>query len=77
MEIGNAYSELTDAGELEKRFREVTGTGADRPMPRRFLEAMASLPPCGGIALGVDRLVMLLCDASSIDEVVAFPRELA
>ena len=46
-------------------------------MPRRFLKAMADLPACGGIALGVDRLVMLLCDAASIDEVVAFPRELA
>ncbi|HWR71237.1 MAG TPA: amino acid--tRNA ligase-related protein, partial [Dehalococcoidia bacterium] len=48
-----------------------------RPMPRRFLKAMVDLPACGGVALGVDRLVMLLCDAASIDEVVAFPRELA
>ena len=81
LELANAYTELTDAAELEKRFREVIEETGDseshRPMPRRFLKAMADLPACGGIALGVDRLVMLLCDAASIDEVVAFPRELA
>src|SRR5512136_2377632 len=79
LELANAYSELTDAKELEERFRQAikeAGHGG-RPMPRRFLKAMADLPACGGIALGVDRLVMLLCDAASIDEVVAFPRELA
>ncbi len=79
LELANAYSELTDAGELAQRFREVSqerGEG-QRPLPESFLQAMARLPACGGIALGVDRLVMLLCDAASIDEVVAFPRELA
>jgi len=81
LELCNAYTELTDAAELEKRFRELiketSDTEGPRPLPRRFLKAMADLPMCGGIALGVDRLVMLLCDAASIDEVVAFPRELA
>jgi len=81
LELANAYTELTDASEMEERFREVIEETGDsegrRPMPRRFLKAMADLPPCGGIALGVDRLVMLLCDAASIDEVVAFPREMA
>ncbi len=79
LELANAYSELTDAGELEQRFREALeerGEGA-RPLPESFLQAVARLPACGGIALGVDRLVMLLCDAASIDEVVAFPREMA
>jgi lysyl-tRNA synthetase class 2 len=81
LELCNAYTELTDPAELEKRFRQVIeetgGSESHRPMPQRFLEAMAEMPACGGIALGVDRLVMLLCDAASIDEVVAFPRELA
>ncbi|MDM7998609.1 MAG: EF-P lysine aminoacylase EpmA [Dehalococcoidia bacterium] len=81
LELANAYSELTDAAELERRFRKVIeenkGSKGQTPLPRRFLRAVTNLPACGGIALGVDRLVMLLCDAASIDEVVAFPRELA
>jgi lysyl-tRNA synthetase class 2 len=82
LELANAYSELTDAAELEQRFqseieRGRTQGGPETSMPRRFLEASANLPACGGIALGVDRLVMLLCDAASIDEVMAFPRDRA
>lgn len=78
LEVANAYSELTDAAEQERRFRlEMEGLklqGRDNvTMPARFLEALPSLPECGGIALGVDRLVMLFCDAASIDEVVLFP----
>jgi elongation factor P--(R)-beta-lysine ligase len=78
LELANAYSELTDAAEQERRFKQETET-LEREgkrgivMPERFLESLSSLPECGGIALGVDRLVMLFCDASSIDEVVAFP----
>ncbi|MFH1382520.1 MAG: EF-P lysine aminoacylase EpmA [Chloroflexota bacterium] len=82
LELANAFSELTDAAEQKKRFqaeikqiqqeekREVT-------MPWPFLEAIAHLPECGGIALGMDRLVMLLCNATSIDEVVAFTEDTA
>ena len=77
LELANVYSELTDAPEQAKRFREAIEqirqeTGQERAMPRRFLEAMAHLPCSGGGALGMDRLVMLFCDADSIDEVVAF-----
>jgi elongation factor P--(R)-beta-lysine ligase len=82
LELANAYSELTDTAELVQRFQsEIERLRADGsqsiPMPHTFLEATASLPACGGIALGVDRLVMLFCDAASIDEVMAFPRDLA
>ncbi len=82
LEIANAYSELTDAAEQEKRFKQENETlKRDRErrvvMPQRFLDALPGLPECGGIALGVDRLVMLFCDAASIDEVIAFPWELA
>lgn len=82
LEIANAYSELTNATELERRFHSeierLEQEGSQHIlMPRRFLKAVADLPPCGGNALGVDRLVMLFCDANSIDNVMAFPREMA
>ncbi len=78
LEIANAYSELTDATEQRARF---TGCNAARlqsgapayPLDEPFLQALQSgLPPCGGIALGLDRLVMVLCHAQTIDEVRAF-----
>lgn len=77
LELANIYSELRDAREQESRFREAIEQiqqeeGQQRAMPRQFLEAIACLPECGGAALGIDRLVMLLCDADSIDEVIAF-----
>jgi lysyl-tRNA synthetase class 2 len=78
LELANAYSELTDAAEQERRFKQEIET-LEREgkrgivMPERFLESLSSLPECGGIALGIDRLVMLFCDAASIDEVIAFP----
>ena len=78
LELTNAFSELTDRAEQAKRFRgEIRQirlqTGEKRTVPRKFLQALARLPECGGIALGVDRLVMLFCDAASIDEVMPFP----
>ncbi len=77
LELANTYSELRDAKEQERRFREEIEQiqrerGQKMAMPLRFLEAVARLPKCGGIALGMDRLVMLLCNADSISEVVAF-----
>ncbi len=80
LEIANAYSELTDAVEQEQRFRreienmKKEGKG-DFALPRKFLDALPALPECGGNALGIDRLAMLFCDASSVDEVIAFPWE--
>ena len=77
LELANAYSELRDAQEQERRFQEAIEQihkeqGQHIAMPRQFLEAVAHLPECGGVALGIDRLVMLLCDADAIDEVIAF-----
>jgi elongation factor P--(R)-beta-lysine ligase len=77
LEIANGYSELIDPAEQEKRFsaeirliREQRGQ--DAQMPRQFLDAMKFMPECGGIALGVDRLVMLFCNAPAIDDVMPF-----
>lgn len=77
LELANVYSELRDAGEQENRFLQAIEQiskehGQQIAMPRQFLEAVAYLPECGGAALGIDRLVMLLCDVDSIDEVIAF-----
>jgi lysyl-tRNA synthetase class 2 len=77
LELANAYSELTDVKEQERRFREaIEKIQRERkqrlPLPEKFLEDLLQLPECGGVALGVDRLVMLFCDAASIDDVMAF-----
>jgi lysyl-tRNA synthetase class 2 len=82
LELANAFSELIDAEEQRKHFLQ---ENANRhafgkptyPMPEKFLEELNSMPPSAGIALGVDRLVMVLLNAPTIDEVVAFtPEEL-
>jgi elongation factor P--(R)-beta-lysine ligase len=77
LELANAFSELTDAREQASRFREAVEEirldhGKNMPLPERFLESVTRLPDCGGIALGMDRLVMLFCDTPSIDDVMAF-----
>jgi elongation factor P--(R)-beta-lysine ligase len=82
LEIANAFSELTDPAEQRRRFEaeaaERAATGkALYPMAEKFLAALCDMPESAGIALGLDRLVMVLLDAESIDEVVAFtPEEL-
>jgi lysyl-tRNA synthetase class 2 len=77
LELANAYSELRNVAEQEKRFQAeielIEQEQGWRPsLPRRFMEALPHLPECGGIALGMDRLVMLFCDAGSIDDVMPF-----
>jgi lysyl-tRNA synthetase class 2 len=80
LELANAFSELVDAEEQRKHFlqenvnRHVLGRST-YPIPEKFLEELANMPPSAGIALGVDRLVMVLLSASTIDEVVAFTPE--
>jgi lysyl-tRNA synthetase class 2 len=82
LELCNAFSELTDPVEQRQRFEQESShrgrTGkAVPPLPEPFLNDLASMPDAAGNALGLDRLVMLLCDTRTIDEVVAFtPEEL-
>lgn len=81
IELANAFSELTDAEEQRRRFtadeaeRRTSGK-APYPTPEKFLAELPAMPEAAGIALGIDRLVMLLTDAVTIDEVVAFTPEL-
>jgi lysyl-tRNA synthetase class 2 len=77
LELCNAYSELNNQKEQEMRFRkEIEKIKQEQhriaPMPDKFLSAVSHLPECTGNALGIDRLVMLFCDAASIDEVMPF-----
>ena len=80
LELANGFSELTDAREQRQRFEEALQLRAAKnwarySMPEKFLQALQSMPESAGIALGIDRLVMLLADTATIDEVVAFPPE--
>lgn len=81
LELANIYSELVDRTEQEKRFREdietIRRTRKAPPISSHFMEALDYLPECGGVALGVDRLVMLLCNTASIDEAMAFTSDTA
>lgn len=78
IEIANGYQEELDPHVLEERFRRDLAMRAARgqslPEPDRcFLEAMRSgMPPCAGVALGVDRLFLCMQRASSIAEVMPF-----
>ena len=78
MELANAYGELTDAAEQRRRFEQARAERAGRgreayALDEAFLAALeAGMPACTGVALGVDRLVMLLADAANIGEVRAF-----
>lgn len=81
LELANAFSELTDEAEQRRRFekarqfRRASGR-RDYPLPEPFLNVLPSMPDTAGIALGVDRLAMLLTDAATIDAVVAFTPEM-
>lgn len=80
LELANAFSELTNATEQRLRFQE-----AERmrralgkvayPPAEQFLNALSTMPEAAGIAIGVDRLAMILTDSPHIDNVVAFVPE--
>jgi elongation factor P--(R)-beta-lysine ligase len=80
IELANGFSELIDAKEQRKRFekelllRKSMGK-KDLPMPEKFLNDLSNMPETAGIALGIDRLVMLFCDLPSIDQAVSFTPE--
>jgi elongation factor P--(R)-beta-lysine ligase len=79
LELANAFGELTDAAEQRRRFRADQARkqalyGETYPIDEDFLAALEhGLPECAGIALGFDRLVMLLTGARHIEEVLWAP----
>lgn len=81
LELCNGYGELGDHREQRERFlsqldqRRRLGKVVP-PLDENFLQALrAGMPPCSGCALGVDRLVMLVCGKKKLREVLAFPME--
>jgi elongation factor P--(R)-beta-lysine ligase len=77
VELCNGFGELVDPVEQRQRFeRDRAERRArnlpDYPIDERFLEAVARMPPSGGNALGLDRLVALACGTTKIADVVAF-----
>ena len=83
LELANACSELTDHAEQVRRFQRTERLRREEgrdifPLDQDFLKALEEgMPPCAGVAVGVDRLLMVLADATTIDAVVPFGAEVA
>lgn len=82
LELANAYDELVDAEVLRRRFEEDNNVrekeGLVRmPIDEYLLAALPNMPSCAGIALGIDRLLMVAQSKFKISDVITFPAEIA
>lgn len=80
MELGNCFSELTDAKEQEERFKEDMTARQQAgkslyPIDLDLIEALESLSPTAGIAVGLDRIIMLIANVASVAETMLFPEK--
>ena len=79
MELGNAFTEITDAEEQAERFamqaaEQAAGDVTAEPGDPDYVEALSyGMPPTGGLGLGIDRLTMVLAGRDTIRDVVLFP----
>jgi lysyl-tRNA synthetase class 2 len=78
VELANGFAEITDATEQRRRFEDAMAErqrryGEQYPIDEDFLSALSAMPPASGIALGFDRLVMLLTGATRIEQVLWAP----
>jgi lysyl-tRNA synthetase class 2 len=79
-ELANGFSELTDAAEQRRRLLDEQAQRQEAgrtvyPLDERFLDAVGRMPPSAGVAVGLDRVLMLLLGAQSIADVLLFPAE--
>jgi lysyl-tRNA synthetase class 2 len=77
-EVANGYHELNDAAEQRARFERDNAKRRERgdaevPMDERLLAVLGDMPDCAGVALGIERLLMVLADTDAIADVLAFP----
>ena len=80
IELANGFTELTDPAEQKLRFQNENQIRISQQMhaidmPDKFLKDLETMPDCAGIALGIDRLVMIFSNTASIDDVVVFTPE--
>ena len=77
IELANGFHELSDAKEQLKRFEQDNKKRQQKNLPEmpidmNFIDSLPNLPNCAGVALGIDRLIMLALNAKHIDEVLSF-----